>query len=52
MIEKRWQEKYQAVKRRLRVCCSYSETDIVCVKIRYQEMTSGECKRLRTLACV
>jgi hypothetical protein len=28
MIEKRWQERIKAVKRRLHVCCSYSETGI------------------------
>jgi hypothetical protein len=31
----------------------FSETVIVtCVKIRYQEATSGECNRLRTLVRV
>jgi hypothetical protein len=46
-----------AVKRNLYVCCStmifgvcsYSETYSFCVKIRYQETTSGEFNRLRTL---
>jgi hypothetical protein len=31
MIEKRWLEMIWAVDRRLNVCCSYSETNIVIV---------------------
>jgi hypothetical protein len=33
LIEKRWQERYLVVKRRLHVCCIYSESSIVPVLI-------------------
>jgi hypothetical protein len=31
MLEKRWQERNWAVKKRLHVCCSYSETGVITV---------------------
>jgi hypothetical protein len=31
MIKKKWPERNYAVQRRLHVCCSYSETDIITV---------------------
>jgi hypothetical protein len=44
-----------AASRSLCVCCStviFGVCDsVICVKIRYQETTAGECNRLRTLVC-
>jgi hypothetical protein len=41
-VEKRDSRKNAAVKRRLYVCCSYSETVIISVKIRCQDTTSED----------
>jgi hypothetical protein len=49
MIEKRLQERSEAVKRRLHVRCSYSETGIHVVPVLKSVTTSEECNRLRTL---